>query len=319
MSEIGRHCSIRPLLIDGCALLTTTPIPLFLNPAAGRGRAAAKKDAIVQIFKDEGVALSPVASTDVGDLERRVREHAGANGGPIIVAGGDGSLHEAANGILQAGSDSPLGLVPIGTGNDFAKACNISLEWETAARQLAKRIADNAPTRRIDAGRMNDRYFANGVGIGFDAKVNRIARKYRWPIGDLVYLFAVLEGLWDGVITPSVTLRFNDEEYVGRITLANISNGPWVGGMFYIAPMAENDDSALDLVVAYPVSRPRILALLPKLIRGTHIDQPEVACSPVESVEIIAEEPIPCHLDGEVQPLQQEFRIEILKGALVLV
>ena len=105
---------------------------------------------------------------------------------------------------------------------------------------------------------MNDRYFANGAGIGFDAKINRLARRYRLPIGDFVYLLAVFEGVFDGVITPSVRMRFDDREIEGSVTLANISNGPWVGGMFHIAPGARNDDGRFDLVYADPVSRWRV-------------------------------------------------------------
>ena len=166
---------------------------------------------------------------------------------------------------------------------------------------------------------MNDRYFANGAGIGFDAKINRIARKYQWPIGDLVYLVAVLEGLWDGVITPSVKMTFDGQEYSGRITLANISNGAWVGGMFYIAPMADIDDGQFDLVIAEPVSRRRVLALLPKLIKGTHTSEPDIQCHAVKEFELIADAPVPSHLDGEAQPLQTEFRISLLKDALRII
>jgi len=294
-------------------------VPLFLNPVAGRGRAGKLARSVRDILAADGVPVDIVESTAVGNLEERVFDYAQANDGPVIVAGGDGSVHEATNGILRAGRDTPLGLVPIGTGNDFAKACGISLEWETAASLLAGRLAGSVPARQVDAARMNDRYVANGVGIGFDAKVNRIARKYQWPIGDLVYLVAVLEGLWDGVITPSVTMRYGDVEYRGEITLANVSVGPWVGGMFYIAPMATNDDGQLDLVYAEPVSRRRVLALLPKLIKGTHIDEPDIHCATVDSFELIADAPVPCHLDGEAQPMQTEFRVQLLKDALLVV
>ena len=204
-------------------------------------------------------------------------------------------------------------------GNDFAKACGIPLDWETATTLLAARISDDAPRRRIDAGRMNDRYFANGLGIGFDAKVNRIARKYRWPIGDLIYLVAVVEGLWDGVITPSVVMRYGSEEYRGRITLANVSNGAWVGGMFHIAPMASNDDGKFDLVFAKPVSRRRAVVLLPKLIRGSHVGERDIVCERIESFELVADAPVPSHLDGEVQPMQTDFRVAMLKNALSII
>lgn len=298
--------------------MTSDSVPLFLNPTAGRGRAGRHAQKILALLHTCGIDAKLIESQGVGDLEQKVFEEANRTAGPLIVAGGDGSVHEAVNGILRAHSHAPLGVIPLGTGNDFAKASAIPLDWENAARLLGRRLADNVQARTIDAGIMNDRYFANGVGIGFDAKVNRIARRYRWPVGDLVYLLAVLEGIWDGVITPSVRMRWTDGEYTGNVTLANISNGAWVGGMFYIAPNAENDDGALDLVYAEPVTRTRVLSLLPKLIRGTHIDEPDVYSHRIESFELSADAPVPSHLDGEVQPLQSEFRIGILKGALSL-
>ncbi|MFQ5983264.1 MAG: diacylglycerol/lipid kinase family protein, partial [Woeseiaceae bacterium] len=169
-----------------------------------------------------------------------------------------------------------------------------------------------------DAGRMNDRYFANGAGIGFDAKVTRIAREIRLPIGDVVYLVAVFKGMIGGVTTPPVTMQYSDRTYEGPVTLVNVSNGAWIGGMFHIAPMARNDDGRLDLVFAEPVSRLRIMALLPKLMQGTHIDEPEVRHSPVSRCRVNAAAPVPSHLDGEVQPLQTHFEIELLQGALRL-
>lgn len=236
----------------------------------------------------------------------------------ILVAGGDGSIHEVVNGILRSGLSVGLGVIPIGTGNDFAKACSIPIDWQSAATELAGRLRSDAPARSIDAGRMNDRYFANGAGIGFDAKVTAIARDIRWRIGDLVYLAAVFKAMIDGVTTPSVTMRFSGQTVEGPITLANVSNGPWLGGMFHIAPMARNDDGELDLLYAGAVSRRRIIALLPKLLRGSHIDQPDITHSRVTRCEVTSVNPLASHLDGEVQPMQTDFEIEILKGALRL-
>jgi len=113
-------------------------------------------------------------------------------------------------------------------------------------------------------------------------------------------------------------MRYGDSEYEGRITLANISNGSWVGGMFYIAPMAENDDGHLDLIVAAPVSRSRVLALLPKLIRGTHTEEADISCERITEFELHADAPVPSHIDGETQPLQTDFRIQIMPDALAL-
>lgn len=298
--------------------MSPEPIPVLLNPAAGRGRAGQHAQKIIDIFQSHDLSCELISSTGVGDVEQRVFDFAKSEATKVIVAGGDGSIHEAANGILHADGNIALGVIPLGTGNDFAKASNTPLDWQLATDELAKRLSAGDPARPVDAGRMNDRFFANGAGIGFDAKINRIASKYQWPIGDLVYLFAVFEGLWDGVITPRVEMTYNDVHYNGPITLANVSNGPWVGGMFHIAPMARIDDGQLDLIVAAPVTRRRILALLPQLIKGKHIGAPDISDQRIQNFKLVADAPVPSHLDGESQPLQSVFDIEILPRALSL-
>lgn len=298
--------------------MSPNPIPVLLNPAAGRGRADKHAQKIVDILQASDVSCQLIRSTAVGDIERLAFEIAQSGGKKLIIAGGDGSVHEAINGILHADGNTAFGVIPIGTGNDFAKASNTPLDWNAATNVLAERLQSGKSPRKIDAGRMNDRFFANGVGIGFDAKINRIARKYQWPIGDFIYLFAVFEGLWDGVITPTVEMTYDNAHYNGPITLANISNGPWVGGMFHIAPMAQIDDGRLDLIIAEPVSRRRILALLPKLLKGKHIGAPDISDHRIQYFKLVADGPVPSHLDGETQPLQTEFEIEILPRALSL-
>lgn len=298
--------------------MNSASIPVFVNPTAGRGRAGRKLDALHELFARQKIAHSIIKSTAPGDLEMRVFEAANAGAAQIIVAGGDGSIHEAVNGIMRSENRPALGVVPIGTGNDFAKASDIPLHWEDAATLLAERITAKLSPREVDVGRMNDRYFANGAGVGFDAKVTSIARSIRWPVGDVVYLIAVVKAMWDGIITPDLTIRYNNIVKHGPMTLANVSNGAWVGGMFLIAPEAKNDDGKLNLVIADPVSHLRILRLLPKLMNGTHIGQPEVNAAQVQSCRIEADAPVPSHLDGEVQPLQSRFEIEILAGALRL-
>ena len=294
------------------------PIPLLINPAAGRGRARHHARSIRRLLADSGVEFEEIQSTAVGDIEYKVFAAAAAGADRIIVAGGDGSVHEAVNGILRSDSQTALGVIPVGTGNDFAKACSIPLHWEDATRLLADWIGSDMPLRYIDAGRMNDRYFANGVGIGFDAKINQIARGNRLPLGGLVYLIAVFQGVWDGVITPDIRMRYDGTEYDGPGTLVEVCNGASVGGMFQIAPMARNDDGFLDLVIVQPVGRLRIFALLPRLMKSSHINANEVSCARVNSLSLIANEPLPSHLDGEIQALQCEFQIEILKRSVAI-
>ena len=298
--------------------MTDQPVALFLNPTAGRGRAGKRRLRIEQILRNCGVAFDVIASSAVGDLEAKVTACVNEGATRIVVAGGDGSIHEAVNGLLRAKGSAALGIIPTGTGNDFAKACGTTLDWQQACQLLAQRIAAHAATRRIDVGRMNDRYFANGAGIGFEAKVTRVARSYRWPIGDFVYLAAIIRCLYDGVATPDLAIEADEIRRRGPVTLASICNGPWVGGMFHIAPMAANDDGQLDLLYADPVTRRRVLGLLPKLMRGQHVGESEISHYSVTSVQITAAAPVESHLDGEVQPLQTEFRIELHAAALQL-
>ena len=319
----GRHCSITATCQNegpsfGQIPLTSSPVPLIFNPTAGRGHAGRHAAAVSASLSANGVSNTPVATSGVGDLERIVTEKAAEGHRQVIVVGGDGSIHEAVNGILPAHSDVEIGIIPMGTGNDFAKASSIPLHWPHATSLLADRMSSGAPARPVDAGRCNGRYFANGAGIGFDAKVSAIARDIRLPIGDLVYLIAVFRAMRDGIVTPKLTMTFGDEIVEGPLTLANFSNGPWIGGMFNIAPQAYNDDGQLDLVYADAVTRRRVLALLPKILRGRHLSEPDVHTSPLKKCEVVADAPVISHLDGEIQPLQTRFSIEISAGALQL-
>ena len=293
-------------------------IHFFLNPTAGRGRAGKRRSRIIELMEQSGFEFECHLSRCGGDLESQVRRQVDMGANRIVVAGGDGSIHEAVNGILSSEKPASLGIVPIGTGNDFAKACDIPLNWEHATQLLADRIRANESPRKIDAGRFNQRFFANGAGIGFDANVTRIAQSIHLPIGDLVYLLAVLRQVSSGIASPSLRITAGDTVWNGPVTLAAISNGPWVGGMFRLAPMAINSDAVLELLIAKPVSRWRLLTLLPKLMDGTHMQEAEIVHHPVTSLSIHSEQAIPSQLDGEVQPLQTDFEVAVLPGALSL-
>ncbi len=298
--------------------MSDSTIPVFLNPTAGRGRAAGRIPVVESLLREEGIPYDLILSERRWDIEQKIRQAVASGADRIIVAGGDGSIHEACNGILSSSGKAALGIIPIGTGNDFIKAAGVPLDWRLAIHELGSRLRNGVAPRTIDAGRMNDRYFANGAGVGFDAKINYLSQNIRWKIGDLVYLIGVGKGLIDGVITPEVSMTYTGGEYHGPITLANVCNGSWVGGMFHIAPMANNADGKLDLIFVDPVSRPQVIRLVPKLMRGTHIAEPQVHHRRVTKVIIRASEPVPAHMDGEVVPMGTEFEIEALPGALQL-
>ena len=293
-------------------------IPLVYNPVAGRGSASRRISDVIDKLAQEGVIVRPLASTASGDVEAKIRQLSDDGESRVLVAGGDGSVHEAVNGLMQSQSPAALGLLPLGTGNDFAKANGIPLQPQLAITELASRLRSQAPARAIDVGVCNARYFANGAGIGFDAVISRIAASIRWPIGQLVYPIAVIRGVADGVVTPRLELEFDEDRLDAPLTLANFSIGPWLGGMFPIAPPAKNDDGMIDLVYADALTRFQVIRLLPKLLRGTHLAAPSIHHRLIKACRVRAEAALPAHLDGENQPLQQDFDIRVLPAALRL-
>lgn len=296
----------------------STVIPLIVNPSARRGRAGRRARRIRELFAENGVATRLQQSRGPGDVADLVESLARDGAPRIIVAGGDGTIHEAVNGVMRSASTVALGLVPAGSGNDFAKACGIDPDWQTAASRLAERIAGDVDPTRVDLGRCNDVYFANGVGIGFDAVVSHHADGIRLPLGSLVYMAGLLRALAAGVVTPVLSIEADGFTYTGRATLVNVASGPWVGGQFRIAPDAKNDDGIFDLVLAEPLTRRRIITLVGPLKNGTHLGEQEIRHAHVTRVVVESEAPIPSHIDGEVQPPAQRFDIECLPGALRL-
>jgi len=297
---------------------TELPVPLIFNPIAGRGRAAGRAASVSALLASSGVANTALPSKTRGDIETLVKRAIADGHRRLIVAGGDGSVHEAVNGIMTTDRTVELGVISIGSGNDFAKACSIPLHWEHAAALLADRMSSGAPAINIDIGRCNQRYFANSAGIGFDARVSAVAERIRLPIGDLVYLVGLGKALLQGVATPEMRVRFGTQEFTGAATVVNFANGPWVGGLFNIAPAAHNDDGQLDLIYAGALRAARVLTLVPKIIKGTHLEDEEVHRFPVKSATVETPAPVLWHLDGEVQTAAARFDIDLQPGALRL-
>ena len=293
------------------------PAILIANPNAGRGSGGRYLRLIEGAFRESGVDLPTTTSGGPGDVERQTLDAIENGYDSVIVAGGDGTINEAVNAIVKADQGTLLGVVPIGTGNDFVKAASIPPHWEHAAALLADRLQSGALPREVDVGRCNDRYFANGAGIGFDADAAAIADRSSAPLGDAVYLLALLRAL-RRLSAPVCELSTADGTVRGALTLVSFCNGPWAGGMFQFAPNAANDDGVLNMVYLDEVKRRRILTLVPKLLRGRHLAEPEVHTREVKRCSVVADRPLTWHVDGEVQKPKSSFEVELLPGALRL-
>lgn len=302
--------------------MSTKSMPLVYNPRARRGRAQGLIGSVVEQLASAGIAVEVIASDSRGDIEKKVRTLAGNGHRRILLGGGDGSVHEAVNGLMAGNAPAALGLIPMGTGNDFAKANRIPLSVADAVAGLAARIDSNSPPRTIDVGQLSGRFFANGVGIGFDARVSAIAASINLPIGSLVYPLALLSGLIKGITTPAMSMRADDAAEAQRPvprTLVSFNVGQWVGGLFPIAPTADNTDGLLDLVFVDALSRRQVVPLVPKLLRGTHLQSKHVHLVRVRTCRVHCDEPLPVHLDGENEPPRKTFDVRSVPAALRLI
>ncbi|HET7462079.1 MAG TPA: diacylglycerol kinase family protein [Longimicrobium sp.] len=290
----------------------------IVNPTAGRGAARRAWSVVRAVLEGAGAEVEMRETVGRGHAAE-LAEAAVALGWPAVVAlGGDGTVHEVANGILRASdgraeSAAALGVVPVGSGNDFALLAGLSRDPAEAARRILSR------ERRVDVGRVGERWFTNGVGVGIDARVAVEANRSRRFRGMAIYLWALAKVL-RSFRPPVIRVETDDGEVIDRpLTLVTVGNGGRHGGGFWICPDASIDDGLLDVCVCDGLSRLRILHFLPKVVRGTHTGASCVHMRRVRRVRITSATPFPVHADGEILfEDARELEIEIAPGRLRL-
>jgi len=290
--------------------------PLVLvNPAAGRGRRKARlKDYLKRLEKHIG-PFDPVYTSHAGD-ETRILDTALSRGvEKIISLGGDGTWSETANRVLAngRGRDVSVGFLPVGTGNDFGKSIGIRHENIDA---VMRAIADDT-TRTVDAGKVNDRYFLNVVGMGFDIAVIDDAAKTPFLRGDALYKFCALKQLFR---FPGVRLGIaegsNSPDTWLEVLMLTISNANYFGGSFHIAPRASLVDGKVDLVAihdAAPLTRAKLFDIVGK---GKHEGHDKVTFRTAVSFSIHFQGTLRYEADGEVYSSTSPLVVMSVRNAL---
>jgi len=285
---------------------------VILNPVAGRGRVRREWPRMAQALRAAGVGFDLVETKAPGEAvdiaQRAAREY-----DAIIAAGGDGTVHEVVNGLLRAGGGAALGVLPLGSGDDFVKMLPLGNAVERIRR---------AQPKALDAGRIRaggaERYFANGMDIGFGAHASRNVRNVPALFTGLgAYLGALALTL---VRYPKleVRLQLDGGAPVAQTTaMTAVMNGRAFGGSFHVCPEARVDDGELDLFVAEGLGRLEILALVPRIMRGTHVGDPRLRLARARRVLIESEAPLLVEADGEIVfEDARRLEVEILPGAL---
>ncbi len=259
---------------------------LLLNPLAARGRARGRID---ELLREEPLELREVPSSAAMTAEARLAATEGLE--RVLVAGGDGALHHAIRGL--AGTDCALGIVPIGTGNDLARALGVPSDPLDAGR-----LALRAGVRPIDLGRIDGLPFACVLGIGLDAEVNRRLSTFRRLPAKLAYAAATLRALASFVPQP-IEITGDETSFRGPVVIAAFANTPWFGGGMRIAPAARLDDGALDLVVVRPLPLSTLVRLFPRVYSGRHLDHPAVHSVRMSAARLHSSPSWIVHADGE--------------------
>lgn len=287
------------------------PVVVVLNPYSGRGQAGKVRDQVSSVLRSAGITYTLAETTGVGDAIVLARQARLDGHQTVVAAGGDGTVSEVVNGLAQAadaaGPVGNLGILPLGSGNDFADMVGIPRDLAAAARILAggqMRCCDLGYARVTAAGQTVERYFANSVGAGFEAQVTIESNKIERLRGVAIYVVAAVRALLH-YRTPDIELTWVDaagaaQVRKGPVLLISVGNSPRSGGGFYLTPTARLDDGLLDLGIADAIARWRVLLLLPKALQGNHVTDPAFALTQVRSVQIVSPDELPVHLDGEV-------------------
>lgn len=229
----------------------------------------------------------------------------------IVACGGDGTARNVASGLVH--SQSVLGLLPLGSGNDFAKMFGLSSDLELNLKVLkAQKVI------QIDAAKVNDEYFFNTLGLGFDGQTNYYASRFKNVKGNLKYVLAGLKTL---IKAKSFRVTLKSEHFTRNFEsmMLVFANGKWEGGKYFISPFSQNDDGKLELISIKPIN---IISLAYEFIRlssGSTLRKQIIEQHYITDCEISIDERVHVHADGEILKQDTKFEIRIIPGSLQVI
>lgn len=270
------------------------------NPSSGSSKYA---ESIRAIRRSLGDGHSWIETSGPRDAVRLAREAAEGGAKTVVAVGGDGTVHEVVNGLMSVSQDErpALGILPVGTGNDFAFAVGPQKSlWDGVDRLL------KGESRVVDIGSIEDErgrrwYWANSCGIGLNAKVTVRSLKYRSLKGNAKYVAASVVTLLRDPHAAEMEIALDDDRRISEeLTLLTLGNGPREGGEFYMTPNAKIDDGLFDMLRVKPISRLGLLQLMPKAMKGTHLRSPNVSIEQFSTLHLKSPKPLVIHTDGEI-------------------
>ncbi len=285
----------------------TATVHLLANPQARAGGAAAEVATTARVLRDRGLTVVDLAAADAPEVEALARAAVAEGAERLVVVGGDGMVHLAIQAV--AGTPTVLGLVPSGSGNDFARGVGVPTERPAA---IEAALDEPAP---VDLMRIGDRWAASVATAGFSVDVNARANAMRWPSGGSRYTIATLREL-PRLAARRFELRIDEEPLAVPATLVTVANTSNFGGGMRITPGADPTDGVLDVTVVGAVGRVELLRWFRTVFSGTHLEHPKVTTYRGRRITIAAPR-TEVWADGE-PVARAPATIEVAPGALRL-
>ncbi len=284
-------------------------VQVVLNPAADRGRAGERHEELLRALAQAGVDAAVSLTERPGHAVELARDALQAGVRIVAAAGGDGTIHEVAQALV--GTDAALGVLPMGSGNDYIRALGIAKDLAGAAAVLAR-----GRERALDVASVNGEFSLNSFGMGVEGQIAADYRRMRFLKGEIGYLYAtILEVVKFRAFRAEVA--GDGWTFAGKLLSVSVMNGPYAGGGYRLAPQAQPDDGLLDVGLIGNYPRLVRFAVLPKTRDGTYLNLARVHAKRAAQVKIQSDRPLPVHMDGELLPeLVEELEISLRPRAL---
>ena len=283
-------------------------IKLIINPNAGKGSASKKSQSVIAELKKRNVDFDYELTNAPREAVRIAREASGKFE-KIVAVGGDGTINEVGEGLVE--SDSIFCVIPLGSGNDFAKELKIPSKVNAAVDLLLK-----GSVRTIDVIKVNDRISLNTAGVGFNALVSNSVTQIKYLRGLSVYIWGVVKSAVRYEAIP-MKIVINDKLIEEKIFMVAICNSKREGGGFIVAPEAINDDGLFDVTFIREIGYLKLLLNISSALNGKLNKLDEVETIRSDKITIESEFPMPLHVDGEVVSMNSKYvEASILEGAL---
>lgn len=314
-----------PCFVVDSGMSSFENVLVIANPSARTGRNRSLMGPLTQAVSETFSNIN-VVLTEYPEHARAIAASDGPAADLVLACGGDGTVHEVAEGLVSVACRTPMGILGMGSGNDFARALHMPTAWRSALTSLADGRVQAVDTGHVswkEEGQQREGFFINALGVGFDAHTAVIAPRYKgYPFG-MGYTLAILQALRNWV-SGGATIREGDRNgevlFSGRLMFVTVGNAFDSGGGYTVNPGSLVSDGRLDPCIVEDISVFRSIMLLPRVRSGGHIGMDEVTYRRVRSLHVDTDRGLPVHADGEILSLQaRDLQIEVRPASLQVV